>query len=191
MDWYTWCIIIAVLSLIAFGIWYDIYRKPHNKKTNEVQDVKRVAKTEVQPFNQADYLRQLFNNTFFSIMNDVDWKSSVSYGYMEFIKQKPIDKSSTAKLTVKVDYDFYTNDNKEMTIREVELKSDAGYDHNSFKFKGPFNDEFYEYVYNIYKTTKEAENARSLKIMEDGVKSINSLLGNSVERGSKLDDLLD
>ncbi len=190
MDWYTWGVIITAICLAVIGLWYK-YRKNLVVETQDVKRTLKPAKTEVLPFNHADYLKQLFNNTFFSIMNDDGWKSTVQYGYMEFIKQKPIDKHNSAKLTVKVDYDFYTNDNKEMTIREVVLKSDAGYDHNSFKFEGPFNDEFYDYVYNIYKTTKEAENVRSLKIMEDGVKSINNLLGKSVERGSKLDDLLD
>lgn len=125
-------------------------------------------KVEIPDFNKKEYLRQLFNNTFYSITKDRKKKNS--YDEIPFI-------------TLDIKFDF----KPEMYLREATLKS--GYE--SYTYDSRFDNELLDFVYKEYKIYKDKENQQILEKIEESVKGINNILGKGVERGSKLNDLLD
>lgn len=86
-------------------------------------------------------------------------------------------------ITLDIKFDF----KPEMYLREATLKS--GYE--SYTYDGRFDNELLDFVYKEYKVYKDKENQQVLEKIEESVKGINNILGKGVERGSKLNDLLD
>jgi len=144
-------------------------------------------KVEIPDFNKKEYLRQLFNNTFYSITNDSGWVSRYWSNSVTFTKHEDRKKKNSYDeipfITLDIKFDF----KPEMYLREATLKS--GYE--SYTYDGRFDNELLDFVYKEYKVYKDKENQQVLEKIEESVKGINNILGKGVERGSKLNDLLD
>lgn len=183
---YCVCAITLVILLYRFN---KSSKQTNNaaQDTNKSSSEKSEKKVEIPDFNKKEYLRQLFNNTFYSITNDSGWVSrywshSVTFTKHEDRKKKnSYDEIPYITLDIKFDFD------PEMYLREATLKS--GYE--SYVYDGRFDRELLDFVYKEYKIHKDKENQQVLEKIEESVKSINSILGKGVERGSKLNDLLD
>lgn len=174
----------AIILIICIKV-IHFYVPLKTKKENIVPKTKRV---EIPEFNKENYIKQLFANTFYSIINDTGWTNRYWSNSVTFTKHEDRKKRNSYDdipvIVLDIKFEFKNND---MILRESKLKS--GYD--TYGFDGLFTTELLDFVYIEYKKYREKENQEELDKMEDSVKSINTILGKGVERGSKLNDLLD
>ena len=165
-----------------------LYITPKTKNMNIIPSAfSNTKRVEIPAFNKDNYIKQLFSNTFYSITNDIGWTSRYWSNSVTFTKHEDRKKRNSYDdiplITLDIKFEFKNN---EMCLREAKLKS--GYD--SYDFDGLFTTELLDFVYIEYKKYREKGNQEELDKIEDSVKSINTILGKSVERGSKLNDLL-
>lgn len=181
---YCVCAITLVILLYHFNKSNKQIIPSSNKSSTNFSSDKKV---EIPDFDKKEYLRQLFNNTFYSITNDSGWVSRYWSSSVTFTKHEDRKKKNSYDdipyITLDIKFDF----KPEMYIREATLKS--GYD--TYTYDGRFDYELLDYIYKEYKIFKDKENQEALEKIEKSVKNINGILGKGVERGSKLNDLLD
>jgi hypothetical protein len=163
-------------------------------KVEVKEEVKKYMK--IEEFDVKKETAQLFSNTFYSIMNEAGWKMSHWYDSIKFEKEdktRPIRKWCTytkthvnefLKLCVEVNYEF-NHKTGLMSMKKTELECDTKY-----TFEGEYDEEFVDYIYNCYYAHKTAENKQKQDAFDNSCRTINSILGKTVERGSKLNELL-
>ncbi len=195
--------ILIVGSILILGvILFRRYRKKSKPKYVAVNSPQVEYKPEkkykkIEDFDVKKETAQLFANTFYSIMNEPGWKMSYWYDSIHFEKEdknQPITrwcthtkshKNEFLKLIVNVNYEFEYKTNI-MSMKGAELECY----NTKYKHEGDFDVEFIDYIYNCYYKHKTEENQKKQDAFDNSCKTINSILGKTVERGSKLNELL-
>lgn len=198
----TILISLFVIGLLTIGLCRYFNYNPFKKKKVQskyraVAEYKEENKyKKIEDFDVKKETSQLFYNTFYSIMNEPDWKMSHWYDSIHFEKEdktQPIRRWCTyskthvndfLKLKVNVNYEFDYKTSL-MNMKGAELECDSKY-----KFDGEFDVEFIDYIYDCYYKHKTAENKKKQDDFDNSCKTINGVLGKTVERGSKLNELL-
>lgn len=177
-------VLIGIAAFVIVGIFLGT-----RKKEDEYSPIPEMsdAMEEVKNFDQKKYTNSYLTKSIRSILIDTDWDSSVSDGIIYFRKSGE-DKSA---LHLRVEYDFRDGkfNPKEMRL-EIYSNQSYSYEYSIYGDKSDMSSDFLKFCYKKYFIWKTDKIRKEKEEVDKKLKSFNKVLGKSVDRDMKLDELL-
>ncbi len=166
-------ILVMMLALLLYPILKRIYTKQKDKSNVPSNN----SLTKIPDFDKKKEIELLFESIFYSILHEDDWRIESFFTDQFFFKKGRID------VNVQFSFDRQTN------IIKIE-RIYVDYLSTKYDTNGPFNMDLVEFVYSIYSKKKLSEINDKQESFDRSVKDIYGVLGKSIERGTKLNNLL-
>ena len=169
------------------------------QKVEEKKEEKAPKKlTEINDFDQSEYVREIFNTIFHSIRNE-EWEREISWKEMKFSKSQENKNNNrtfyrnTIQVTVEYGFDLTT---KIFKVSDVKIHPPSGSQlsypkvYQKYDQVVSLDDETMTFLYDVYADWKNKENSNKKNKIDESINSIKGIVGLSSIRDSKIDELL-
>ena len=173
---------MAVLSFSKF-----IKNKPVRVKEPDVIDPSKME--EISDFDEREFTKIYFEKAMHSIQSEDDWRVNVDNSEIKFNKSiRSDDKTQSVIITTRYDFD---KDSKKFKLRDtITVEGNNGTYGSDYRIYGEPSTEVKSFMYKKYMDWKNEVNEKKKQEVSKKLESFKGILGKSVDRDMKLDQLL-
>lgn len=186
-------LLIFAFGFIAGAIMIPVIKYLNNrpKRTVKPDVIKPENMEEISDFDEKAFTQVYFEKAMHAIQSEEDWKVKVDNSDIEFYKSVKSDDGRSQYVKVSARYDFDKDGNKKFNIRHsINVEGSNGTYGNDYRIYGDPTPEIKSFFYKNYMAWKNEVNEKKKQEISKKLESFKGILGKSVDRDMKLDQLL-